>query len=103
MVEECRTNTNNKSRNDLKGEFNAFRIKMSLYTPSFSVSTESGVENSIKLGEPSSRQLDKGKKRTRTLDNIEFSEAYNKRAKIDLGNTNPSTVTMEDFYFDSGK
>jgi hypothetical protein len=100
MVEECRTNTNNKSRKYLTAEFKAFRIKMSVFTPSLSVYTESGVENSIKIGEPSSGQLDKGKKRT--LDNIQ-EEAYNKRAKIELGYTKPSTVTMDDFDFEGEK
>ena len=57
---------------------------MSVFTPSFSVSTESGHESSIKIDEPSRGQLDKGKKRA--LDNTQ-EEAYNKRAKIDLGNT----------------
>lgn len=94
MVEECRTSTNNKSREYLREEFKAFRLKMSVFTPSFSVSTESGHESSIKIDEPSRGQLDKGKKRA--LDNTQ-EEAYNKRAKIDLGNTKSSTITLEDF------
>jgi hypothetical protein len=49
MVEECRTSTNNKSREYLRGEFKAFCIKMSVFTPNFSVSTESEHESSIKI------------------------------------------------------
>ena len=52
IVEECRTTNNNKSREYLREEFKAFRMKMSVFTPSFSVSTESGHEsiyNKIKL------------------------------------------------------
>ena len=94
IKEECRTSTNNKSREYLREEFKAFCLKMSVFTPSYSVFTESGHESSIKIDEPSRGQLDKGKKRA--LDNTQ-QEAYNKRPKIDLGNTKSSTITMVDF------
>ena len=93
MKEECRTSTNNKSREYLREEFKAFRLKMSVFTPNYSVFTESGHESSIKIDEPSRGQLDKGKKRA--LDNTQ-QEAYNKRPKIDLGNTKSTTITMVD-------
>jgi len=94
ILEECRTTNNNKSREYLREEFKAFRLKISVFTPSFSVSTESGHESSIKIDEPSKGQLDKGRKRA--LDNTQ-EEAYNKRAKIDLGNNKSSTITLGDF------
>ena len=94
MVKECRTSTNNKSREDLTAEFKAFRLKISLYTPSSIFSMQSGHESNIEINEPSRGQLDKGKKRA--LDNTQ-EETYNKRVKIDLGNTKSSTVTLADF------
>ena len=93
MVEECRTSTNNKSREYLRKEFKLFRLEIRVFTPSFSVSTESGHESSIKIDEPSRGQQDEGKKRA--LDTTQ-GEAYNKRAKIDRGNTKSSTITLED-------
>nr|YP_010692867.1 hypothetical protein P1Q94_mgp30 [Periconia digitata]WCA44866.1 hypothetical protein [Periconia digitata] len=94
MVEECRTSTNNKSKEYLREEFKTFRLKMIVFKPCFSVSTESGHESSIKIDEPSRGLLDKGKKRA--LDNTQ-EEAYNKRAKTELGNKKLSTITLGDF------
>lgn len=82
MVRECRTNTHNKSREDLKAEFEAFRLKISLYTPSFIVSKQSSFhsnEVNFEEGESSKGQLDKGKKRA--LDNTQ-EEAYKKRTRV---------------------
>jgi hypothetical protein len=81
MVQECRTSTN-KSRANLRTEFEAFRLKMSLYTPSIIVSKQSSFhpnEINFEQAESSKEQPDKGKKRT--LDTTQ-EEVYNKRARI---------------------
>ena len=94
MVIECKTSTNNKSREDLTAEFKAFRLKISLYTPNIIVSMQSDHESNIEIGEQSRGQLDKGKKRA--LDNTQ-EKYYNKREKIDSGNPKSNTVTWEDY------
>lgn len=61
MVKECRTSTNNKSRQDFLADFKAFRVKISLYTPS-SIQSDLYNQSTIQQGEQSKRLLDKGKK-----------------------------------------
>jgi hypothetical protein len=95
MIKECRTSTNYKSRQDLIAEFKAFRLKISSYTPSFIVSMQSVHVSTIEQGEPSRGELFKVKNK-RAIYNTQ-EEGYNKRVKIDLGNTKSTIVTSEDF------
>lgn len=90
MAEECRTSNNYKSREELIGDFKAFRAKISLYTPS-SMQSDHSNQSTIQHSESSKGLLDKGNKRA--LDTIqEVSSNKRQKAVLDIGSSDNNSV-----------